>query len=225
MRVLLIIPAYNEADSIERVVDELCESYREYDYVIVNDGSKDDTINICRKRHYRFVDLPINLGLSGAFQAGIKYAYQNDYDCAIQFDGDGQHLPQYIAKMLDALPGNDIVIGSRFVDEPKPRSMRMLGNNLISWMIRITTGKTINDPTSGMRAYGKTIIKALASGPNLGPEPDTLSYFIKKKDARIAEVQVSMQERLTGESYLNLRNSVSYMLRMSLSVLLIQYFR
>ena len=192
---------------------------------MVNDGSKDETATVCREHGFRFLDLPINLGLAGAFQAGLKYAYNHDYDCAIQFDADGQHRPEYIADMVAALAANDIVIGSRFVDEPKPKSMRMFGNNLIEAMIRITTGKVIKDPTSGMRAYDRRMIKELAFGPNLGPEPDTLAYLMRKKGARVAEVQVSMDERIAGESYLNFRTSTSYMARMALSVLLIQFFR
>lgn len=128
--------------------------------------------------------------------------------------------------MVAALADNDIVIGSRFVDEPKPKSMRMFGNNLIEAMIRITTGKVIKDPTSGMRAYDRRMIKELAFGPNLGPEPDTLAYLMRQGKARVSpEVQVSMDERIAGESYLNFRTSTSYMARMALSVLLIQFFR
>ena len=224
-KVLLIIPAYNEEENIARVVGTLKSDYPQYDYVVVNDGSRDDTVNICRARGFRFIDLPVNLGLAGAFQAGLKYADKHDYDCAIQFDADGQHRPEYIAPMVAALADNDIVIGSRFVDESKPKSMRMFGNNLIEAMIKVTTGMKISDPTSGMRAYNRRMIKELAFGPNLGPEPDTLAYLIRKKGARVAEVQVSMDERIAGESYLNFRTSTSYMARMALSVLLIQFFR
>ena len=224
-KVLLIIPAYNEEENIARVVGTLKSDYPQYDYVVVNDGSRDDTVNICRARGFRFLDLPVNLGLAGAFQAGLKYADKHDYDCAIQFDADGQHRPEYVAPMVAALADNDIVIGSRFVDESKPKSMRMFGNNLIEAMIKVTTGMKISDPTSGMRAYNRRMIKELAFGPNLGPEPDTLAYLIRKKGARVAEVQVSMDERIAGESYLNFRTSTSYMARMALSVLLIQFFR
>lgn len=224
-KVLLIIPAYNEEENIARVVGTLKSDYPQYDYVVVSDGSRDDTVNICRARGFRFLDLPVNLGLAGAFQAGLKYADKHDYDCAIQFDADGQHRPEYIAPMVAALADNDIVIGSRFVDESKPKSMRMFGNNLIEAMIKLTTGMKISDPTSGMRAYNHRMIKELAFGPNLGPEPDTLAYLIRKKGARVAEVQVSMDERIAGESYLNFRTSTSYMARMALSVLLIQFFR
>ncbi|MCC6108999.1 MAG: glycosyltransferase family 2 protein [Denitrobacterium sp.] len=224
-KVLLIIPAYNEEESIERVVDELIADYPQYDYVVVNDGSKDSTATICRSNGYRFLDLPINLGLAGAFQAGLKYAYMRDYDCAIQIDGDGQHRPEYIESLVREIGDYDIVIGSRFVNEDKPKSMRMLGSNLISGIIKLTTGVRINDPTSGMRAYNKKMIKELAFGPNLGPEPDTISYLIKRKGAQVKEVQVQMADRLAGESYLNLKSSVKYMTHMFFSVLFIQFFR
>ena len=127
--------------------------------------------------------------------------------------------------MAVEIENNDIVIGSRFVSKKKPKSLRMFGNNLIQAMVKITTGITINDPTSGMRAYNRRAIKELATGPNLGPEPDTLSYLIKKRGMRIKEVQVEMAERIAGESYLNLRNSARYMTRMAFSVLFVQFFR
>lgn len=224
-RVLLVIPAYNEEENIARVVGDLETSYPQYDYIIVNDGSMDRTADVCRDHGFRFLDLPLNLGLAGAFQAGLKYAYNHDYDCAIQFDADGQHRPEFIAPMVAALQDNDIVIGSRFVDKSRPKSLRMFGNILIEAMLKLTTGLTIKDPTSGMRAYDRRMIKELAFGPNLGPEPDTLAYLVRKKHARVAEVQVSMDERIAGESYLNFRASTAYMARMALSVLLIQFFR
>lgn len=225
MKTLLIIPAYNEEDCIAHVVSKIEAEYPQYDYVVVNDGSTDSTAEVCRANGFRFIDLPVNLGLAGAFQAGLKYADHHGYDCAIQFDADGQHRPEFVAPMLDALEDNDIVIASRFVTEAKPRSMRMLGSDLISAMIKVATGKTIKDPTSGMRAYNRRMIKELAYGPNLGPEPDTLAYLIRKKHAKVAEVQATMGERMGGESYLNFKSSISYMTRMALSVLLVQFFR
>jgi len=225
MRALLVIPAYNEAENIERVVEELRESYPAYDYVIVNDGSTDNTVDICRAHGYRFLDLPMNLGLAGAFQAGIKWALRKDYDCAIQFDADGQHRPEYLDAMVAALNEYDIVIGSRFATEPKPKSMRMLGSNIIAGIIGLTCHTKISDPTSGMRAYNRRAIHLLATGPNLGPEPDTLAYLMRKKGLTVGEVQVHMGERIAGESYLTAGVSVSYMVRMAVSMLLFHHFR
>ena len=225
MKTILVIPAYNEADNLERVVGELVRDYPAYDYVIVNDGSTDATADVCRANKFRFLDLPINLGLAGAFQAGIKYARNKGYDCAIQFDADGQHRPEYLDALVEAIADYDIVIGSRFVAEEKPHSMRMLGSNILEGIFRITTRTKVNDPTSGMRAYNRKAINLLASGPNLGPEPDTLAYLIRKKGLTVGEVQVHMGERIAGESYLTAGVSVSYMARMVTSMLFFHHFR
>ena len=115
MNLLIIIPAYNEAENIERVVNNLIENYPQYDYVVVNDGSSDDTRKICAKKGYNFLDLPINVGLAGAIRAGIRYANYHGYDYAVQIDGDGQHDPKYIKDMLEKMRSAqaDIIIGSR----------------------------------------------------------------------------------------------------------------
>lgn len=222
---LIVIPAYNEEQNIERVAEELISRYPQFDYLIVNDGSRDETALVCRRKGYRMADLPVNLGLAGAFQTGLKYAYAHDYDYVLQFDGDGQHLPQYIKPMLDKITeGYDIVIASRYLAEKKPASVRMLGSNLIQAALKLTTGVTIHDPTSGMRMFNRSMIREFAGGLNYGPEPDTLSWLIKN-GARVAEVPVTMQERLAGASYLTPFNAVRYMIRMLVSILLIQNFR
>ena len=225
MKILIIIPAYNEGENIERVVENLKNNYPQYDYLIVNDGSKDNTEEVCIKNGYAFVSHPVNLGLAGAFATGIKYAQLNKYDAAIQFDGDGQHEPKYIADMAERIQnGADISIGSRFVSEKKPKTLRMLGSNLITTAILLTTGKKIKDPTSGMRMYNKKIIDVLANTLDLGPEPDTIALLVRK-GAKIEEVQVTMYERIAGTSYLNLPRSINYMLRMFTSILILQWFR
>ncbi len=225
LKVLVIIPAYNEEISIERVVDNLVVNYPEYDYVVINDGSRDNTAAICRRRGYRFINLPVNLGLAGAFQTGMKYAYEHDYDYAIQFDADGQHRPEFIRPIVDKMEeGYDIVIGSRFVEEKKPCSLRMLGSFMISLAIRLTTGVKLKDPTSGMRMFNRSLMKEFALNINYGPEPDTVSYLVKN-GARVTEVQAHMDERLEGQSYLTLTKSAIYMIRMITSILLIQNFR
>lgn len=224
-KTLLIIPAYNEEGSLEATVSSVMSEAPWVNYLVVNDGSKDGTAAVCRRNNYPFLDLPVNLGLAGAFQAGMKYAYRHHYDCAIQFDADGQHLPEYIPLLEEAILDNDIAIGSRFVDKKKPSSMRMLGSNLIEVAIKLTTGKTIKDPTSGMRAFNARMIEQMAKGLNFGPEPDTVSYLIKRADAKVVEVPVEMAERTAGESYLNPGNSIKYMLRMTISILFMQVIR
>lgn len=222
---LVIIPAYNEALNIERVVKGLTEQYPMYDYVVVNDGSTDNTAEICRRQGFKLIDLPVNLGLAGAFQTGLKYAYRKGYSYALQFDGDGQHRPEYIDAMKEMMErGYDIVIGSRFVTEKRPNTLRMFGSRLLSATIRLMTGVTIMDPTSGMRMFNKKMIREFAEGLNYGPEPDTVSYLIKQ-GAKVAEVQVVMDERILGESYLNPFNAARYMGKMMFSILLVQNFR
>ncbi len=223
--ILVIIPAYNEAENIEKVIDELSGYSDLVDYVIVNDGSKDKTSEICHKNNFNIIDLPVNLGLAGAFQTGMKYAYKKDYQYAIQFDADGQHRPEYIRPIYEEMKkGYDIVVGSRFVKRKKNRSMRMLGNNLISAAIRITTGKKVFDSTSGMRMFNHKMIQEFAINLNYGPEPDTLSYLLRN-GMKLSEVQVDMAERMAGQSYLNFTKSIMYMLRMMISILLVQNFR
>ena len=224
-KLLILIPAYNEAENIERVVDNIEKNYSQYDYIVVNDGSKDKTYDICVKEGYKVIDLPINLGLAGGFQAGVKYAYRKGYDYVIQFDADGQHLPEYIEPMIEEIEkGYDIVIGSRFVEKKKPFSARMMGSRMISLAIKITTGKRINDHTSGMRLYDRKCMREYAQEVNYGPEPDTISYLIKN-GAKISEIQVDMEERIAGTSYLNFAKSISYMFRMLMSIMVIQLFR
>lgn len=225
MKTLLIIPAYNEEGSLATTVESVQREAPEVDFIVVNDGSKDGTVRVCRENEYPFLDLSTNLGLAGAFQAGMKYAYRHGYDCAIQFDADGQHLPEYIKPLEDAIKDNDIAIGSRFVGQKKPKSMRMLGSNLIQFAIKLTTGKTIKDPTSGMRAFNARMIELMARGLNFGPEPDTVSYLIKRAHAKVVEVPVHMVDRTAGESYLNPWTSAMYMLRMSISILFMQLVR
>lgn len=224
-KLLIVIPAYNEEANIERVVNDLITHYPQYDYVVVNDGSRDRTAAICRANGYRLIDLPVNLGLAGAFQTGLRYAAENGYDCAIQLDADGQHRPEYIAAMLEELEdGADIVIGSRFLTVKKPKTLRMLGSYIISWSIRLTTGRAICDPTSGMRLFNRAMVEEFAQNLNYGPEPDTISYLIKN-GAKVKEVQVEMGERVAGQSYLTFYKSIQYMIKMSISILLIQWFR
>lgn len=225
MNLLVVVPAYNEEESIELVIENLKNICPKIDFLIVNDGSTDNTERICIKNGYPLLNLPTNLGLSGAFGTGMKYAYENGYDAVLQFDADGQHRPEYIVSLMDKLyEGNDIVIGSRFVTEKKPHSMRMFGSNLISFAILVTTKKRINDPTSGMRLYNKRMIREYATQINMAPEPDTISYLIKR-GARIEEIQVTMSERIAGQSYLTVLHSLTYMMQMSISILLVQFFR
>ena len=226
MKLLIVIPAYNESESIVAVVEELKRVVPMYDYVVVNDGSGDRTAEICREHGYRLLDLPVNLGLTGAFQTGMRYAWEHGYDAVIQVDGDGQHDPKYIPAMAEKMEKDrvDLVIASRFVNEKRPLTMRTLGNALLDGAIRISTGKKITDSTSGMRMYGKRLLEIMAFDLNSTPEPDTVAYLLMC-GARMEECQVTMRERTAGESYLNPWRSFVYMGHMSLSICLIQRLR
>jgi len=226
MKPIIIIPAYNEAENIVTTVKTLQAECPLTDYIIVNDGSKDNTATVCKEAGLNILDSPINLGLPGAFQLGMQYASKNGYDAALQFDGDGQHLPEYISALCTAMEdsGADIIIGSRFLEEKKPLSSRMLGSSLIRFLIRLATGVKLTDPTSGMRLFSKRLIEKFAWSLNYDPEPDTLVYLIRC-GAKVVEVPVKMKEREFGESYLSATRAAVYMLRICVSILFIQWFR
>ncbi len=222
IKVLVIVPAYNEALNIEKTIKDITKN-TDYDYIVINDCSKDNTKEVCKKNNFNMLSLPINFGLTSAIQVGMKYAKENGYDIAIQFDGDGQHNAKYLKDLVKEIEKNnvDVAIGSRFVTQKKPLSARMLGSRLISFAIKLTTWKKITDPTSGMRAYDKKAIELFNNNASLTPEPDTIVYMIKK-GFNIKEVQVEMSEREFGESYLNAFKSIKYMMNMMLSILFIR---
>jgi len=221
---LVIIPAFNEEKNIVNVIERLTSTLNDVDYVIVNDGSIDNTSKICKEKAFNIIDLPVNLGLAGAFQTGMKYAHKHGYKYAVQFDGDGQHRPEYIpdTRGIKVTGLTDIV--SRFVTKKKPLTPRMLGSRLISLAIKLSTGATIHDPTSGMRMYNEKLITEFALRLNYAPEPDTISYLIKQ-GVKVCEIQGEMDERVAGISYLTPINAAKYMFRMLCSIIFIQSFR
>ncbi|MBQ3706225.1 MAG: glycosyltransferase family 2 protein [Clostridia bacterium] len=224
MRTLVIIPAYNEEASLPSTVEELREKAPGADYVIVNDGSGDGTAEVCRAGGYPLLNLPTNLGLAGAFQTGMRYALEQGYDAAMQLDADGQHDPAFIAPMVEKMEREqlDLVLGSRFLTSSRPRSLRMAGNALIEWAVRLTTGQKVTDPTCGMRLYGRRVMTHMAYSPVARPEPDTLALLIRS-GARTGEVPVSIRERQAGESYLSLGKSVRYMAQMGMNIFILQW--
>ncbi|MBE6968554.1 MAG: glycosyltransferase family 2 protein [Ruminococcaceae bacterium] len=223
-KLLIIVPAYNEEASLRTTIEML--RTQPHDFVIVNDGSTDRTAQIAEEAGALAINLPFNQGLAGAFLAGMQYAATHGYSHAIQFDADGQHLPEYITPMLQTMAqdGADIMIGSRFLDAPMPRSLRMLGSSLIRLMMKLTTGQHLTDPTSGMRMYNRRMIELFSSRTDLTPEPDTLA-FLMRNETRVDEFPVKMQERLAGVSYLSSFAAVKYMARMVFSIMMIQFVR
>ena len=226
MRVLAVIPAYNEEDSIVPTVEGLLAASTGCDYLVVNDGSADATEDICREHGFSHVTHPVNLGLTAAFQTGVRWALAHGYDAAIQFDADGQHVPEHVGALVAEMgrSGADVVIGSRFVSERRGMSARMVGSRLLTALSRLTTGVRICDPTSGMRLYSRRAMEEFARRFDFGPEPDSIAYLVRH-GARVSEVQVEMRERTAGESYLSMGRSVAYMARACTSILLVQWFR
>lgn len=226
MNVLIIIPAYNEEKSLGRVVEHLTAVCPQYDYLIVNDGSTDGTEALCRRRGYHAISFPKNRGLTSAIQAGMRYALEQNYDAALQFDADGQHLPEYIEGMVERMEEAqcDIVIASRFQGARMPLRMRTLGGKMISSAICLTTGARLTDPTSGMRLYRRNIVRLFAENLCHAPEPDTIAYLIRM-GAKVEEVKVEMAERTEGQSYLTPFNAAKYMTKVLSSILVLQWFR
>ncbi len=223
---ILIIPAFNEQGSIVPTIEDIKTHCKGWDYVIINDGSTDEMLHVCEQHNFNVITLSSNLGLAGAFQTGMLYAYENGYDFAMQFDADGQHMAQYVAEMYEiATKGKaDIVIGSRFARKKKPYSARMFGSRLITLLIYITTGKLLTDPTSGMRLFNKKTIRVLAKSVNCHPEPDTIAHLLRHK-ITVEECQVEMKERMAGTSYLSLIGGLRYTFNTLVSIALIQWFR
>lgn len=224
MKCLIIIPAYNEAENIEKVVDNLIENYPQYDYLIVNDGSTDDTKKICRCSHYQVLNLPINLGIGGAVQAGYRYAWENGYDAAAQIDGDGQHDVAFLAGMLELLEEGraDEVIGSRFVEKEGFQSshLRRIGIRLLSLLGWILTGVQVKDITSGYRVVNKKFIRIFADDyPADYPEPEAM-VIVAVHGGKIMEYPVVMRDREKGESSITFKKSVYYMCKVTLAMLI-----
>jgi glycosyltransferase, group 2 family len=222
-KVLLIIPAYNEAENIEKVINNIVQNYPQYDYVIVNDGSRDDTEEICLKNHYQVLNLPLNLGIGGAVQTGYRYALKNHYDIAIQIDGDGQHDIAYVEKLIEPIISGraDITIGSRFIEREGFQSSvtRRMGISLLSGLIHVLCLKKVRDVTSGFRAVNEKFIKIYAENyPSDYPEPEAIVAAIMHR-GRIEEVPVIMKERMAGNSSINLKRSVYYMVKVTLAIL------
>ncbi|MDR1018566.1 MAG: glycosyltransferase family 2 protein [Lachnospiraceae bacterium] len=224
-KTLIVIPAYNEQGNIKKIVEEIKEVCPEFDYLVVNDGSNDRTVKVLKKEQYHYIDLPVNLGLSGAFNVGMQYAKENAYEAVIQIDADGQHDPKYIKEMVDEMKtgGWDIVIGSRFLNKKRHKSLRMFGNSLISTFGKIVTKKTLTDPTSGMRLYSRRLIREFVRNGHHEPEPHTVVYLMTC-GAKVKEIPVTMRDRTEGESYFNMRKASVYMMKVVISILLLHWY-
>lgn len=223
MKCLIIIPAYNEAGNIEKVVNNLIENYSQYDYIIINDGSTDNTKEICEEQGYQILNLSINMGIGGAVQTGYRYARDNGYDAAVQIDGDGQHDVAFLEGMLKLLGDGqaDAVVGSRFVEKEGFQSsqLRRVGIRFLSFLGLVLTGVRVRDITSGFRVVNKQFIRIFADDyPGDYPEPEAM-IITAIYGGKIVEYPVVMRERQSGESSITLKKSVYYMCKVSLAML------
>lgn len=224
MKKLVMIPAYNEQGSIEKTVRDILNYAPDFDYVVINDCSTDKTLKVCRENGFHVVSLPVNLGIGGGVQTGYLYAFQNDYDIAVQFDGDGQHNARYLNEMADRLVRDnlDMVIGSRYIRKEGFQSsgLRRVGIRYFTALIRLVTGKKITDPTSGMRMAGRDVIEMYARNyPKDYPEPESV-VTVLKAGKRVDEIPVQMNAREEGVSSISPKKSVYYMIKVSLAILI-----
>ena len=229
-KILLIIPAYNEEENILKTCNKIKKENKELDFIVINDGSKDNTLKILKENNIPHIDLIHNLGIGGAVQTGYKYALEHNYDIAVQFDGDGQHDVRYVEKLIKPIIDNeaDFTIGSRFIEELstfKSSKARRIGINIISFFIKLFTGKKIYDTTSGFRAVNKDIIKFFAIYyPIEYPEPVSTTELLKQ-GKRVKEVSVEMNEREGGVSSIRAWKNAYYMFNVILSIIIVSIRR
>lgn len=229
-RVLLIIPAYNEEKSIKKTIDSILTT--NYDYIVINDGSTDSTKQILNQNHYNYIDLTTNLGIGGAVQTGYKYAHEQGYDIAIQFDADGQHDINYIKDLIKPIEEGqaNLVIGSCFIDKKaknkRSSKIRRLGIKFLSSIIRLFSGKRIYDPTSGFRATDRQVTNYFANHyPLEYPEPISNYELLRFSDFTIKEVPVKMNKRLAGKSSIHSWKNVYAALNVFLSIIILSLKR
>lgn len=223
MKTIVIVPAFNEEKSIENVVKEI-QKLQICDVVVINDCSKDNTSKIAKSAGANVADLVNNLGIGGAVQTGYKYALENNYEYAVQIDGDGQHDPKYIKEMLKIAQTTnaDIVIGSRFIQktEYKQTFLRKIGGDFISWLIKVLSGKKIYDPLSGYRLVNRKIIEEFAKEyPYDYPEPET-NLSMTLSGYKIEEIPMEMRQREYGSSFITPFTAVWYMIKVSIALII-----
>lgn len=224
MKTLVIIPAYNESENIAGLIHEISINYPQYDYVVINDCSTDQTPDILSAMKANHINLPVNLGIGGGVQTGYRYALEHGYEIAVQVDGDGQHDPQYIKDVIAPIENDmaDVVIGSRFIKKEGFQSTlsRRLGINLLSVLIRVLCGVRVRDVTSGMRAVNQKMIAEYANNYAQDyPEPEAI-LTAGVMNARVVEVPVQMRERHGGTSSINALRSIYYMIKVSMALVL-----
>ncbi len=223
-RKLVIIPAFNESGSILKAVEDIREHAPDFDYVVINDCSTDDTLALCQKQGLNYVNLPVNLGIGGAVQTGYLYGCQYGYEVAVQFDGDGQHDAAYLGMMARTLleTKSDMVIGSRFIEKEGFQSsgIRRIGIRYFSVLLWVLTGKRVTDPTSGMRMVNREVMQIYAENyPKDYPEPESVMAILRM-GKKVTEVPVVMKKRKEGISSIGGVKSIYYMIKVTLAILM-----
>ena len=228
-KIILIIPAFNEEKSIKDTIELVTKTG--YDYIVIDDGSTDKTEQILSENNYNFVSLCFNLGIGGAVQTGYRYALENNYDIAIQFDADGQHDIESIKDLIQPILDNqaDFTIGSRFIKKNssnfKSSFLRRIGIHLISNVIFLFSKNRVYDTTSGFRAANKKVIKYFTENyPKEYPEPIS-NYELIKFGYKVTEVPVKMHERTAGKSSIHSWKSAYYVINVLLSIFVIKLRR
>jgi glycosyltransferase involved in cell wall biosynthesis len=226
IKILIIVPAYNESNNITKVVNDIRVENNAWDILVVNDCSTDKTKEVVENiTDVELIDLCVNLGIGGAVQTGFIYARDNNYDIAIQFDGDGQHRAKEINKLIEPIINNttDVVIGSRFLEENKgfkSTKTRRIGILIFQFINSIIIMQKITDNTSGFRAYNRKVIEFLSCNyPMDYPEPESI-ILLKKNQFKIIEIPSLMNERRGGKSSISGIMNVFYMIKVILSVLM-----
>ncbi len=224
MKTLIMIPAFNEQNTLGSLIGDIKTKCPDADYIVINDCSTDNTKAVLKDLGATFVSAPVNLGIGGAVQTGYLYAAKNGYDIAIQVDGDGQHDVSFVKDMVSVIERGeaDVVIGSRFIEKEGFQSSgaRRMGIHFLSGLIWTMSGIKVKDVTSGFRAVNRTYIEAFAdSYPDDYPEPEVI-VISALSGARIREIPVVMRERTDGVSSINMKKSVYYMIKVSIAIIL-----
>lgn len=227
MKKIIIIPAFNEQKNIVAVIEDIKKNTNDFDYVIINDCSTDETLKVCIENNFNVLNLPVNLGIGGAVQTGFMYAYQNGYDIAIQLDGDGQHDPRFLKDLVSKVESGeaDMCIGSRFIENRGFQSsgLRRAGIKYFSFLIRFLSGIEITDATSGFRAVNIKLLKCFSNYyPHDYPEPESV-VIAKRENFRITEIPVIMRERQNGVSSINVISSYYYLIKVTLALLIARF--
>ena len=227
MKVLFVIPAYNEEMNISKVLDEIKKEMSFADILVINDCSNDRTRDIVIEKKVRCIDSIFNLRYAWAVQTGIKFAYENGFDYVIQFDADGQHIAQEAAKLLEHAKktNSDIVIGSRYLKDmgyPCP-FFRRIGTKIFEYLIKIFCHKKIADPLSGFQCLNKRVIKKYAKMGEYPEYPDAnLVIQMLLSGYKIEEVPVKMRLREAGVSmHSGIIKPIKYMLNMFYTIFII----